>query len=54
MGRVKTSIVNPGNHPVNSLIMMAAPDTPPGAMLKGARKRSKLTASIIEPMVSNK
>jgi len=41
-------------HPVNSWIMIAVPETPPGAMLNGARKMSKLTARITEPIVNKK
>ena len=54
MGRVKISIVTPLGQPVNSWIMMADPEVPPGAMLNGARNRSKLTARIVEPTVNKK
>jgi hypothetical protein len=54
MGRVKISIVKPLGHPVNSWIMIAPPETPPGAMLNGARKMSKLTARIAAPNVNKK
>ena len=51
---VKTSIVIPGSHPVNRLIIIAAPETPPGAILNGAKKISKLMARIIEPVVNRR
>jgi hypothetical protein len=51
---VKTSMVIPGNHPVNLWIIIAAPETPPGAIFTGARKMSKLIARIIEPIVNKK
>jgi hypothetical protein len=52
MGRVNISMVNPGSQPVNSYRIMAIPETPPGAILNGAKKMSKLIARIIEPPVS--
>lgn len=54
MGRVKTSIVEPLGQPVNSRVMIADSETPPGAMLNGARNRSKLAARITEPIVNKK
>jgi len=36
MGRVKISSIKPLGQPVNSWMMIADPDTPPGAMLNGA------------------
>lgn len=52
MGRVNVNIVKPLGHPVNSWMMIDDPETPPGAMLNGARNRSKLTARITAPMVN--
>jgi hypothetical protein len=52
MGMVKTSMVNPKSQPVNLCRIMAIPEIPPGAILNGAKKMSKLIARIIEPMVS--
>jgi hypothetical protein len=54
MGSVNINIVIPGNQPLNSLMIMAAPDTPPGAILCGARNISKFIANIIEPTVNRK
>jgi hypothetical protein len=52
MGMVNTSMVIPGSHPVNCLIIIAVPEIPPGAILNGARKISKLMARIRDPIVN--
>ena len=47
-------MVSPSGQPVNSLIMMAVPETPPGAIFEGAKKRLRLTASRSPPMVRSR
>ena len=53
-GMFNASIINPIGHAVNLLMMMAAPETPPGAISHGAKNKFTLTAEIKLPAVSRK